>query len=956
MRTISLILIFVVACAVFVKAQLPQNYKNYTLSNGLTVFLLEDHNKPQVFGAVMVKAGSKDDPDDATGMAHYMEHMMFKGTTSLGTVSWEKEKPHIDKIFSLYDDLATQKEDTARKKIQMLINEESLKAAEYAIPNELSNILNEIGGTNMNAGTGPDFTVYYNAFPPNMTERWLELYSHRFEEPVFRGFQAELEVVYEEKNMYADMFIFSLIEKFNKNFFKNHPYGQKDRIGTIEQLKNPSLTKMYKFMKDWYVANNMALVVVGDFKTDEIIPLIEDKFGDWERKELPERKVYNEEPFNGREFIEDRLSPIKMGLFGFRTVTEAHEDYIALDVCNRILANSNQTGLLDKLMLDGDVLAAQVMPMPYNDHGATLVLVVPKIIGQDLEDAEKLVFDKIKLLKEGNFEDWMLDAIKKELYVNHEQSLESMESKAMTIASVWAQGREVEDFYNYPARLNAITKEDIIRVANKYYGDNYLALFSKMGFKKNEKIEKPGFEPLVANTNAKSEFAKRLEVVPESKADIRFIDFKNDFTTTSLQPGVTLYTTPNPLNEVFSLELKYGVGDFEMPLLEYASQMMNVAGVKDADVAAFKSEMGRIGCTYSVSSDDSYLYVEISGLESNLRKAIILLNRLLVTPELDKEKLKILTQGAASERKMERSEPDNVASALFEYVRYGEKSTYIDRLTLKEIGKLEADTLVARFKEALKYELEIHYVGKKEEESVKKLLMENLTLESSPLKTKSPVIRDSKAYGENTVFFVDKKKSLQSKIFLYTKCESYKKEQDPVIEAFNTYFGGGFSGLVLQEVREYRSLAYSAGASYSSPRLEGANNLFVGYVGTQSDKTIEALTIFDDLIRNMPEKKERMDMIKKYLVQSAMTDQPGFREISTTVARWKQKGYKDDPRRLNIPVYEQMEFDDILKLYKKNIKEAPFAIAFVGDAKRIDMKEVEKYGKIVKVKESSLFK
>ena len=354
----------------------------FELENGLTVFLNEDHAKPEIFGALVTKAGGKDDPSDATGMAHYMEHMLFKGTEELGTIDWEKEKPHIEKIFELYDQLGKTKDEEERSKIQKLINEESVKANKYAIPNELSNIIKSMGGTKLNAGTGRDMTIFYNLFPPNQLEKWLELYSHRFINPVFRSFQAELEVVYEEKNMYADNFGTHMIETFLFYFFKNHPYGQQTLIGTIEDLKNPSLTKMYDFFKTYYVPNNMALVLSGDFNNDEVIPVIKENFGKWLRGDVPESVEYKEEPFNGREFHEGKYSPIKLEILGFRTVTKGHLDEPALEICNRILSNQDQTGLLDKLSLDNKIMMAQVIPMPFKDHGATLVLIIPKIAGQ----------------------------------------------------------------------------------------------------------------------------------------------------------------------------------------------------------------------------------------------------------------------------------------------------------------------------------------------------------------------------------------------------------------------------------------------------------------------------------------------------------------------------------------------------------------------------------------------
>ena len=338
----------------------------------------------------------------------------------------------------------------------------------------------------------------------------MEIYSHRFINPVFRSFQAELEVVYEEKNMYSDNFIMPLFEEFNKNFFKQHPYGQQTLIGTVDDLKNPSLTKMYDFFNTYYVANNMVLVLSGDFNIEKTKPLIEEKFGKWKSGDIPEQKKYIEEPFNGRELVVRKMSPVKLGLLGFRTPQNGHEDEIAMEVYNGILSNENSTGLLDKLILDNKMMAVEIFQATYNDYGSTIILIVPKIIGQKLETAETLVLAQLDSLRNGNFDDWMVDAIKTELYKGFQLSFESNEYKAEIFASAFGQNRDINEVLKYPEKIKKITKEDIIRVANKYYGDNYLAFFSKMGFPKKEKIEKPEFEPLVANTNAKSAFTKRF--------------------------------------------------------------------------------------------------------------------------------------------------------------------------------------------------------------------------------------------------------------------------------------------------------------------------------------------------------------------------------------------------------------------------------------------------------------
>lgn len=929
--------------------------KKFVLENGLTVYLSEDHTRPTVFGGVIVKAGGKDDPKGATGMAHYQEHMLFKGTETLGTTDWEKEKPHIDRIFELYDELGKTSDDEARKKIQMEINKESLESAKYAIPNELSNIIKSMGGTSLNAGTGPDNTVYYNAFPPNQIYRWIDLYAHRFDKPVFRSFQAELEVVYEEKNMYADQFFFPILEKFNYTFFKNHPYGQQTLIGTAEDLKNPSLTKMYDFYQTYYVANNMALVMVGDFNIEEIMPAIKEKFGKWRTGELPEKRVYKEDDFKGREEIKVKMSPIGLGVLGFRTPGAGSEDEIALEVCNRILSNSNQTGILDQLVLDNKIMAAQVFAMPYQDYGANMFLFVPKILGQNLEEGEKLILDELEKLKNGDFDDNMLKSIKNELYVEQKLSLESNEDKALLILDLFTNNKEPEYINQLPNLINSITKEDVLRVANKYFGDNFLAFHSKMGFPKKDKIEKPGFEPLKVNTNAESIYAKKIKTIKSSEMKTDFINF-DDIETYDLKGGKVFFVE-NKVNDIFDIHMKFGIGEYKMPMIQYASRAMNYAATDSLSLKELKKTFALLGCNYYFYSDESYLYANLQGMEENYAEAVELFTKLIENPVLDQKKIDNIIEEEKAGRKMESSQPDDIASALLQYVTRKEKSSYLDRLSMKEIKVLQASDLVSVFKEATtKYYTKVHIVGYKngKKTNPEALAIFNLNSERKP--TESPVKKSLEQYTENTVFYVNKKKALQSKIFFFANGKAFDYKEKPHLDAFNMYFGGGFSGLVLQEVREYRSLAYSAGAYYKVPQIAGQPTNFIGYVGTQADKTLEAMNIFDTLIRNMPEKAERLEMIKNYLVQSEFSNQPHFRERSTIVEYWKNMGYTEDPAKYNLSIYNDLTFDDILLFYKENLKEKAVVTVIVTNKKSVSPKTLEKYGKLNIVKEKSLFK
>ena len=384
--------------------------KTFHLDNGLKVVMCEDHSQPEIYGAVYVHAGSKNDPVEATGMAHYFEHIMFKGTDRIGTTNWEAEKVFLDSIDLMYDKLHETSDVAERQAIQQKINVLSQKSADYAIPNEVDVILTQMGGKGLNAGTAYDQTMYFNTFPSNQLSKWMDVYVERFRNPVFRLFQSELETVYEEKNMYGDSPINAFQEYLFHETFGEHPYGR-PIVGYTEHLKNPQTSKMHEFYNTYYVANNMTLILVGDFDIDATEPMVAEKFGTWRSGKLPKEPTYSLPKFNGPTVKEVRMTPVKMGALVFPGVKNSDPDMIPLTLACTIFANG-ETGLADKLMLDGKVMAAVLMPLSLEDHGANLMLYVPKLLGQSHEDAENLIFGCLDQLKNGQFSDDLFEAMR----------------------------------------------------------------------------------------------------------------------------------------------------------------------------------------------------------------------------------------------------------------------------------------------------------------------------------------------------------------------------------------------------------------------------------------------------------------------------------------------------------------------------------------------------------------
>ena len=277
-------------------AQDRTGLQEYKLQNGLTVLLWEDHNLDDVEGYVAVRAGSIDEPAECTGLAHYLEHMLFKGTQRIGAIDWEKEKPHYEAIIALYDELAKTTDKVQRDTIIARINRESLEAAKYSTTEDFFNLLDGMGATDVNAFTSYDMTCYHNHFAGNQMMKWLTIFSDRLINPVFRTFQAELENVFEEYNMYEDNVQTQVQNKLYGDLYAGHAY-ERNVIGLPEHLKNPQLSKLIQFYNTWYVPNNMALIIVGDFDAEATKPMIEQTFGRLEPKPLPERTKYPNSEF-----------------------------------------------------------------------------------------------------------------------------------------------------------------------------------------------------------------------------------------------------------------------------------------------------------------------------------------------------------------------------------------------------------------------------------------------------------------------------------------------------------------------------------------------------------------------------------------------------------------------------------------------------------------------------------
>lgn len=933
--------------------------KEHKLKNGLTVWLNEDHSQPKVFGAVVVKAGAKDCPD--TGIAHYFEHMMFKGTDKIGTVDYDAEKTLLDSIALKYDELAATEDEAARSQIQKEINELSIRSSDYVISNEFNRLISKYGGSGLNAATSYDATIYFNTFSPQYMSQWAEINSERLLNPVFRLFQSELETVYEEKNMYGDFIGGPVMDRLLARYFAPHPYAY-PIIGSTKNLKNPRLTEMRKFFEEYYVASNMGLILSGDFDTEAVLPVLEKTFSRIRPGEAPKHDIVALPPFKGKEKMKIKFPVplVKAMGMGFRGVPANHEDQVALAVAVNMLNNANGTGFLDKLMVDRKIMASMAMNESMNEAGILAVAVIPKLMFQTYGGAEKLVWKEINRVKEGDFSDEIFNSLKQEQRRQYASNLENIDSRARIMMSLYSQGKSWEDYLQEVSGIDALTKEDVVRVARKYFSENYLCVTKTTGKYPKDNLTKPDFSPIVPkNSEASSEYAKQLEQLPVQEVKPRFIDFQKDVETVSLTPLATLYATANPVTDIFTLNLVYQVGTLEQPKLMHLANYLQFLGTDFLSFHEFRTRLQVLGSTISFDATDKQFFMRITGFDKHFKETVQLAGDFIRHVKADDKQIRQVINDAKVTEKAFFESSDNIANALLEKVKYGEQSRFLTKLSLSEVKKLKGKELLDAFVQVRQTECDLLYCGTLPVAQVREEIEAFLPLKEITVAVNAPYHRDAKKYDKPTVYFMDMPTASQSIVYGYAKGEVTDDAWSRhAARLFSVYFGGDMSSLMFQEIREFRSLAYRVSGRYILPphKLEGKAGEFVTMLSTQSDKTLDALGIMNSLIHEMPEKEERISTVKQSIVNQVNNDFPSFREVPEKVAGFRRNGFDNDPSEALLSGISDMDMKDIIRFYRHNVRLKPVVYVIVGNSRRIDMKQLETYGNVIRLRKKDIYK
>ena len=931
----------------------PTNARFYTLKNGLTVILSPTNKEPRVQCYVAVRAGSKTDPATNTGLAHYLEHLLFKGTDKYGSLDWAKEKVELDKIDALYEKYNKTKDPAQRKEIYKEIDRVSGIASKYAIANEYDKMMSAMGAQGTNAFTSFEQTVYTDDVPANALDKYIAVQAERFRNPVLRIFHTELEAVYEEKNRSLDNDGSLVLETLLANLFKKHNYGQQTTIGTVEHLKNPSLIEIRKYFNTYYVPNNMAVILSGDFNPDHAIAKIDKAFSYMKEKSVPEYTFAPEDAITS-PVIKEVVGPDAESVtIAFRLPSNQDKDAALANLVGSILTNG-KAGLIDlNLVKKQKLLKASAYSYLLVDHGLLYISASPSQ-GQSLEDVKKLVLNEIENLKKGNFDDDLIPSIVNNIKKHKIQQTESYGDRAYMLMDAFTGKLNWRDQVAYVNDLSKVTKKDIMDFANKYFGNNYVAVLKHKGERTDiEKIEKPTITPVETNADKQSAFVKMINQMPSTPVAPVFLDYNKDLQRSKLGKA-EVYYVQNKENQLYRLNFRYKIGTLNDLKMGLAAQYIQFLGTDKKSAEQISKEFYKIASSFRVHTADEYTFVTIEGLQENFEAAVTLYENLIQNLKADDQALEALKARIQKYRSDVKANRNQIMQALTSYALYGPKNKYNHALSNAEIASTTSQELIDRLKKLNDVEQIVIYYGPATMGELTSKLSSLHKVPATFAKVAPAKVFKQVEQTKNQVLFTDYE-MVQAETRWIRNTVPYNPAESTVIKVFNNYFGGSMGSLVFQTIRESKALAYSTYGMYRTPRKKDEKYYMLAYVGAQADKLKEAVSTMDDLLTTMPELPANLDLAKAQLKKDIQTERISQDDIIYNYLNAKELGLTKDIRKEIYQNLDKITMNQVKAFHDKYLSKKPYTYVILASEKKLSKEELQKIGEFKKLTLEELF-
>lgn len=933
----------------------PFKTKIYTLANGLKIYISVNKDVPRVQTMIAVKAGSKFDPPQTTGLAHYLEHMMFKGSHDFGTKDWPHEKVLLDSI-SAYFEYHRKEPDEAKKKILYAkIDSFSYEASKYAIPNEYDKMMSSIGAQGTNAFTSTDMTVFVNDIPSNAMEKFLRLESDRFQTCVLRLFHTELETVYEEFNRNQDNDRVWSDHAIDNALLPNHPYGTQTTIGRGEDLKNPSMVNIYNYFNTYYRPDNVAIILAGDVDPDATVAMINKYFGKWQPALIP-AFVKKPEPEIKEPIVREYKGPQPEHVYlGFLFDGANSHDAMMVRLVDEILANG-QAGLIDlDLVQQQKILNGYSYPDENTDYVIHKFYGEPKQ-GQTLEQVKDLLLGEIEKVKKGEFGDWLLPAIIQNLKLRRMQQTEKNEERAGEMMGAFVHNVPWKDWVNEIDDMQKVTKEEVVKFAREHYKNNYAVSYKRQGEATVHKVDKPQITDLKMDKESISAFKKSWDSMPQPPIKPRFLDFDKDIQHAQLKNGpLTFDYIKNDENGLFSLNYLFDMGTDNIRELGLAVNYLDYLGTDKHSAGELKTEFYKLGLSFSVNSGRDRVSVSLSGLDENMSKGIKLFEELLTDAKPDKDVYQNLVMDIEQERENAKKNKNTILfSGLLDYAKYGPVNPFNYVLSEDELNKVDVNKLTGIIKSLGGYKHRIFYYGSQNIFAVSDVLNKEHHV-SAPLKDYPEAKKYPELRLDKTQVFYTYYPMKQAEIVMLGKDVLFNKDLYPYLYMYNDYYGAGLSSIMFQEVREKKALAYSVYSSFGVPQYANESHYVFSYVGTQADKLKSALDEMNNLLNNMPEVPAQFEDSRQNVIKTLESDWITKADIYTAYDRARRRGLNYDVRKEIYEKAKTITLAEVHKFFDEHVKGKKYTYLVIGKKEDLNVDVLKTLGPVQELDYKAIF-
>ncbi len=922
----------------------------YTLDNGLKVYLSVNSEKPRIQTYIAVRTGSRNDPAETTGLAHYLEHLMFKGTSHFGTTDMAKEAPLLGDIEQRYERYRQLTDPDERRQAYHEIDSVSQLAAQYFIPNEYDKLMAVIGAEGTNAYTSHDVTCYTENIPSNEVENWARIQSDRFQNMVIRGFHTELEAVYEEYNIGLSRDMNKLYDAIFAKLFPAHPYGTQTTIGTQEHLKNPSIVNIKNYFQHYYVPNNVAICMAGDFNPDEVIAVIDKYFGQWKPsvgvdgiiRPLQQPQFPALKPITSPQDTTVVGQEAAMVWLGWRAEKAASFQNDTLDVIADMLSNG-QAGLLDlDLNQTMKVMEAYGGSETLADYSLFILGGVPKQ-EQTLNEVRELLLGEIEKLKKGEFSDDLLPSVINNKKLEHFRSLESNYRRASAFVDAFINGVKWEDQVERIHRMERMTKRQIVDFANRFFADNYVTVYKQQGVDSTQKkIDKPAITPIPTNRDLVSDFVREVQNTQVEPIHPRFVDFQKDLTVTETKKKLPLLYKKNDENGLFTLAFRYDFGTEADKRYEVAADYLEYLGTKKFDAIQQKQKFYQLACSYSVDVDDDHITITLSGLDENMVPALQRLEDQLRNAQPDQDAYEQMVELILKNRSDSKQDQGSCYSALCSYGIFGEYNSTRNVMNEQQLRETKPQELISLMRQLFNYEHTVLYYGPQSQESLDAVLSKYHQVPGKRMAAVEgrPYLKQTATQNEIWIAPYDAK-NIYMRMY-HNDGSQWNPERAAVQALFNEYFGSGMNGIVFQELREARGLAYNAAAYYLRPSVKGRSENYFTHIITQNDKMMDCVREFHHILDSLPQSQGAFQIAKESLTKQLSTSRTTKFGVFNAYLQAKKLGIDYDLNQRIFQDLPSLQLQDIVDFEQRQMAGKSYRYLILGDEQELNLEELQK--------------